>query len=229
MFTGFYLSVEMILLSTAYFAPVRYYSELLPENSTVIIERHEHYNKQSYRNRCTIYSANGLLDLVVPIAKAMQAKVLITKVEISYDTKWQKQHFKAIESAYRRSPFYEYYIDDLMVFFKEQYQYLYDFNMQIMCVMCRLMTIPFRVRESCEYVKVCAGITDLRDGIHPKETRIIDPNYIFPRYAQVFDNKFGFKPNLSILDLLFNMGPEANNILSLTTKSDIDHQTLKIM
>ena len=198
------------LLSTAYFAPVQYYSQLA-RYEQVVIERHEHYNKQSYRNRCTIYSANGLLDLVVPIVKTDKPKVSITEVEISYDTLWQKLHFKAIESAYRRSPFYEYYIDDLMVYFNCRHRYLYEFNMQIMRTVCSLMKIPFRVRESHEYIHSGEGITDLRNSIHPKNH--LQQTYISPHYIQVFADRWGFKSNLSILDLLFNTGPEAKNFL----------------
>ncbi len=196
------------------------------KDSAVVIEKHEHYNKQSYRNRCTIYSANGLLDLVVPVAKAQTPKVPIAQVEIAYDTLWQKLHFKAIESAYRRSPFYEYYIDDLMVFFNERHRYLYDFNLQIMQVICRLMKMPFNARESNEYIKTNSETIDLRDGIHPKLSwQETDLDFIPQRYAQVFDDKFGFKPNLSILDLLFNMGPQAKDIIENFPTSPASHHT----
>ena len=202
------------LLSTAYFAPIQYYSKLL-QCEGVVIERHENYNKRSYRNRCTIYSTNGLLDLVVPVVKPDQPKIEITQVEISYDTLWQKQHFKAIESAYRRSPFYEYYIDDLMLFFNTPHRYLYDFNMQILRTICDLIKIPFRVQESRLYTKTREGVIDLRNSIHPKmKWQQTDPTFVPPHYTQVFSDKWGFKPNLSILDLLFNTGPEAKNFIT---------------
>ena len=203
----------MLLLSTAYFAPIQYYSKLMRYDQ-VMIERHENYVKQSYRNRCTIFTANGLLDLVVPVAKTGEPKIPVTEVEISYDTLWQKLHFKAIESAYRRSPFYPYYIDDLMRFFNCRHRYLYEFNMQIMRTVCDLMKIPFRVRESEEYQKSAEGIIDLRNGIHPKQNRQhADPEFVPPYYRQVYGSKWGFKPNLSILDLLFNAGPEGKELL----------------
>jgi hypothetical protein len=179
-----------------------------------MLERHEHYNKQSYRNRCTIYTANGLLDLVVPVARNKKPKIQITEVEIAYDTLWQKQHFKAIESAYRRSPFYEYYIDDLMIFFTCRHHYLYDFNMQIMYKICSLIKISPHIQESSEFVKSGEGITDLRNSIHPKITCTAD----LPSYTQVFTDKFGYQSNLSILDLLFNAGPDAKKYLSLVNK-----------
>jgi len=204
---------SQFVLSTAYFAPIQYYSNLIRYNP-VIIERYEHYNKQSYRNRCTIYSANGLLDLVVPVVKANKPKISINEVEISYDTLWQKMHFKSIESAYRRSPFYEYYIDDLLVFFNYRYRYLYEFNMHILRTVCGLMKIPFQVQESDEYIHSREGFIDMRNSIHPKINRKDkDTGFVPPHYTQVFSGKWGFKPDLSILDLLFNMGPGAKDLL----------------
>jgi len=203
----------MLLLSVAYFAPIQYFSNLL-RYGDVVIERHENYGRQSYRNRCTIYAANGLLDLVVPVVKTDKPKIPITEVEIGYDTLWQKLHFKAIESAYRRSPFYEYYIDDLMVFFNCRHPYLYEFNMQIMHTVCGLMKMPFCARESRGYMNPGEGITDMRNGIHPKAKRQrTDTVFVPPHYTQVFADRLGFKPNLSILDLLFNTGPEAKDLL----------------
>jgi len=202
------------LLSTAYFAPISYYSILLSDDSSVIIEKRENYSRQSYRNRCTIYSANDLQHLVVPVVKPGKSKISITEVEISYDTPWQKLHFKAIESAYRRSPFYEYYIDDLMIYFNQRHRYLYQFNMQILHTVCDLIKITLRIKENSHYIKsVDDNIIDLRNSIHPKITQQTTNNP--PRYTQVFANKWGFKPNLSILDLLFNTGPEAKKILAL--------------
>ena len=203
---------EFLVLSTAYFAPVQYYSLLLSEGD-VFIERHENYIKQSYRNRCTIYSANGLLSIVVPVAKSEKAKISVSEIEISYDMNWQKQHFKAIESAYGRSPFYEYYIDDLMIFFNRRYRYLYEFNMEILRSVCNLMNTPFRAHESDAYINAAdRGIIDMRNLIHPK---IIPENIDkMPHYTQVFANKHGFKANLSILDLLFNTGPEAKKYIN---------------
>jgi len=200
----------MLLLSTAYFAPISYYSELL-SNDSVVIEKFENYIRKSYRNRCTIYGANGLLNLVVPVVKSVETKIPITEIEISYDTPWQKLHFKSLEAAYRRSPYYEYYIDDLMIFFNERFKYLYQFNMLILKTVCYLLKIHFNVQESSSYVKnVGDGIIDLRYAIHPKIKQLHLQRY---SYNQVFAEKWGFKPNLSILDLLFNTGPDAIKIL----------------
>ena len=203
----------MLLLSVAYFAPIQYYSCLI-RYGDVIIERHENYCKQSYRNRCTIFTANGLLDLVVPVVKPDHPKIPVAQVEISYDTLWQKLHFKAIESAYRRSPFYEYYIDDLMTFFNCRFRYLYEFNMQIMRTVCGLIKLPISAQESHEYIKPAEGIIDLRNSIHPKaKQQYANVEFYPPHYTQVFADRWCFKPNLSILDLLFNAGPQAKDLL----------------
>lgn len=204
---------KTILLSTAYFGPIQYYSKLL-QDAVVVVERYEHYNKQSYRNRCTIFSANGLMNLVVPIAKTGKAKIPITEVEIAYDTFWQKIHFKTIESAYRRSPFYEYYIDDLLIFFNKRHPFLYEFNMQILNTIQKLIKIPAVIQESQSYHATGDSTIDLRNTMHPKKHRQdTDTEFVASGYVQVFSDKFGFQPNLSILDLLFNAGPESRAVL----------------
>jgi hypothetical protein len=192
----------MVLLSTAYFAPISYYI-LIANNIDVILEKHENFNRQSYRNRCRIYSANGLQDLVVPIVKNKSEKTKITEVQISYDTLWQKQHYKAIEAAYRNSPFYEFYIDDLKIFFDKPYTHLYQMNMEILQKICQLIKLPLSIEESTVYQNTTENLSDYRDIIHPKKEHKIKT----PTYWQVFASKFGFKHDLSILDLLFNMGP----------------------
>ncbi|GHT22803.1 hypothetical protein FACS189430_05130 [Bacteroidia bacterium] len=205
--------MKKILLSTAYFPPIQYVSKIFSAYSAVI-ERHEHFCKQSYRNRCTILTANGLLDLVIPVVHTAKPKTLITELSIAYDAPWQKLHFKAIESAYRKSPFYEYYIDDLTPFFTRHYPYLYDFNMQIMQTVCRIARLPFAIGESETYERNPADTLDFRSGIHPKKSRQIDDeNFVSTPYTQVFAAQFGFQPNLSILDLLFNMGADAITVL----------------
>lgn len=204
---------KTILLSTAYFGPIQYYSKLL-QDAVVVVERYEHYNKQSYRNRCTIFSANGLMNLVVPIAKTGKAKIPITEVEIAYDTFWQKIHFKTIESAYRRSPFYEYYIDDLLIFFNKRHPFLYEFNMQILNTIQKLIKIPAVIQESQSYHATGDSTIDLRNTMHPKKHRQdTDTEFVASGYVQVFSDKFGFQPNLSILDLLFNAGPDSRAVL----------------
>ena len=110
------------LLTTAYFPPIAYFS-CLKKAEVTYIEQYENFGKQSYRNRCEIMTANGVIALTVPVAKA-NSKTLIKDLKIVYPTPWQKLHFRGIESAYKNSPYYEYYIDDLMPFFEKQETYL---------------------------------------------------------------------------------------------------------
>lgn len=203
------LCSEKILISTAYLAPIDYYF-LLNNTSEVFIERHEFYEKQSYRNRCKILTANGVMDLTIPVEKT--GKVLISDIRISEHDNWQTNHWRAIESAYNSSAFFEYYADDLRPFYEKKWQFLWDFNMEIQHKMMDL----FEIEKSCQltdsYLNQYENKTDYRNLIHPKKESL---NYSKP-YYQVFEQKFGFCANLSCIDLLFNMGPESQLILGIS-------------
>ncbi|MDP4208940.1 MAG: WbqC family protein [Bacteroidota bacterium] len=199
-----------VLLSTSYFGPVQYYTKLISAEK-VIIERFEHFPKQTWRNRCSIYGANGPQTLSVPVTKGDVLKVYTKDIRIDYSMPWQKIHFKAIESSYRCSPFYEYYIDDLISFFEKRYDFLYDYNLDIINVVCELIGFSPIIEESDNYiVDLPANYIDYRDAIHPKPRMFKpDPSFAAPVYRQVFEPKSGFVSNLSVLDLLFNTGTEA--------------------
>jgi len=198
-----------VLLSTAYFAPIQYYSKLV-QYPNVLIEQFENYSKQSYRNRCNIFGANGALALTVPVVKASSKKILTKDVRISYDTDWQKLHWKGIESAYKSSPFYEFYIDDLQRFFDRKWDFLLDMNLEIQAEINSLIELDCDIIKTTDYIEDLNQIVDFREGIHPKASKsIVDPNFISKTYYQVFSDKQGFIENLSILDLLFNMGPDS--------------------
>lgn len=207
-----------ILLSTAYFAPIQYYSKLV-QFPNVLIEQFENYSKQSYRNRCNIFGANGALALTVPVVKASSKKILTKDVRISYDTNWQKLHWKGIESAYQSSPFYEYYIDDLQRFFDKKWNFLLDLNLQIHDEIGSLIELDCDIKLTEDYIEDVSQIVDLREGIHPKASKsIVDPSFVSKKYYQVFSDKQGFIENLSILDLLFNMGPDSLMYLEQSLK-----------
>ncbi len=191
-----------VLLSPTFFGPIQWYQKL-NRAEKVWIEIHDSYQKQTYRNRCLIATTNGLQALTVPVGSEMQ---------ISDHGNWRHQHWQALTSAYGDSPFFQYYEDDLRPFFTDHWEFLYDYDEAIRQKICELVDIQplvtftdhyYRKNESSE-----AALLDLRDAIHPKHPQP-DADFLPRRYYQVYEQKHGFLPNLSILDLLFNMGPES--------------------
>lgn len=202
-----------ILLSTAYFAPIQYFSKLCvyPE---VLIEQHENFIKQTYRNRAVILAANGPVPLIVPVEKGRGKKIKIKDLRIAYDEEWQRNQWRTIFSAYNSSPFFEYYADDIEPFFRKKYAFLFDFNQQITEMVTEILEIPTCIKLTEDFEQVPENCLNFREQISPKTHRTAnDPNYKAQPYTQVFSEKFGFVPDLSILDLIFNEGPSANDIL----------------
>ena len=206
------------LFSIAYLGPVRYFSKFLLHDS-IVIEKHEHYSRQTYRNRCEIYGANGRISLSIPVKKGDEHKTLIKDVRIEYDKRWQKLHWKSIESAYRSSPFYEFYFDDLIRFYSKKEKFLFDFNYGILMTVLELVEMPVEIKFSEEFIPVQQSpSSDYRDTIHPKKNNQADPLFHPAKYNQVFGDKHGFQDNLSILDLIFNEGPNTVEILKKCIK-----------
>jgi len=195
-----------IVVTTAYLAPVVYYSEMA-KAKTVFIENWDFYLKQTYRNRCQIAAANGSMVLTIPVEKAESGKMLTRDVRISQHNDWQIQHWRSIESAYNSTPFFEYYKDDLLPFYENRWTFLWDFNQEIQAKMLELLNLDILIQPTTEYKNIQnENILDLREEIHPKkENKFVNCN----PYYQVFDQRYGFQPNLSIIDLLFNMGNES--------------------
>lgn len=196
-------------MSTAYLAPVEYYA-VLANAKSVILEQHEFYQKQSYRNRCNIASSAGPMTLSIPVEKLSGEKCLIRDVKISGHGNWQQQHWKSIESAYNSSPFFEYYEDDFIPFYEKKWNFLWDFNQNLMGKINELLDIQPNIVFLDSYISAYDSQTDLRDIIHPKGNKLIAQ---LPHYYQVFESRTGFLPGLSIIDLLFNMGNESIFIL----------------
>lgn len=202
-------------ISTAYLGPIQLYTKLYsyPE---IMLEVQENYLKQTYRNRCIIAAANGAQALTVPIEKPQTLKCLTKDIRISDHGNWRHLHWNALVSAYNMSPFFEYYEDDFAPFYEKKYEFLLDFNETLREVVCELIDMQPNIRETTEYRHTAEH--DFRNIISPKGTQT-DNDFVPAEYYQVFKNKYGFLSNLSIVDLLFNMGPESSLIL----KNSIRH------
>lgn len=202
-----------MLLSTAHFPPIQYFTKIIRHDS-LIIEACENYQRQSYRNRFRILAANGPVDLSVPVVKGHSSGMPVKSVRIDYSENWQRIHFKTIESAYRHSPFYEFYIDDFLSFWEKQQTFLYDLNLNILNTLVKVLDLDLTIRETREYLPESAGLTeDYRNSIHPKKEWTEDISFSPSPYIQNFPDRFGFIPNLSIIDLIFQAGPEAGTII----------------
>ena len=198
-----------MLISTAYFPPISYLKAILSAEN-VSVEKHENFVKKTYRNRCRIYSANGVIILTVPVEEAARRKVLIKDVKIDYSVDWQKQHFKSIESAYKSSPFYEYLIDDFNFVFNKKHDFLFDLNNQIFEKITALLEINPKVEFTKKYEVSTALFLDQRGAFQQKSENKFTSD---KEYKQVFIEKYGFQKDLSVLDLFFNLGGEAYSYL----------------
>jgi hypothetical protein len=211
---------QPILLSTAYLPPVQYISKFL-HDAPVYLESQENYQKQSYRNRCYIYGANGRKCLVIPVKKKHGEKTPVTLVEIDYQYSWQKIHMKSIESAYRLSPFFEYYADEFNACYNREIPSLFNWNLGLLKVVLKFLNISEIPVLTDTWYKEPSGCQDLRQCIHPKPRMNKKDSCFHPvPYLQVFQERYGFIPNLSIIDLLFNEGPQAVSILRRSVTSD---------
>ena len=201
-----------VLLSTAYLAPVQYYTKLLMYPN-VYIENEENYCKQTYRNRCNILTANGILNLSIPILRTGE-KIPTKEIQIDNSKRWKQIHWRAIESAYRSSPFYLYYADEIHHTLFKSFEFLADLNKALLVQTIDLLQIKTKIQYTSDFKKVPENTIDYSEIIHPK-TRMQKPdnNFVCEKYYQVFESKFEFVPNLSILDLLFNMGPSSEAVL----------------
>ncbi|MDZ7739488.1 MAG: WbqC family protein [Bacteroidales bacterium] len=204
---------SLLILPTAYYPPVQYFAEIL-KSGKVLIEQHETYPKQTYRNRCYIYSANGVLPLSIPVERGSFHKVKLLDIRIDYSRKWQKEHMHAIRSAYNSSAFFEFYADEVLKPLVSQHKFLIDLNMHILEIIFEALEIDITALKTDNFIKdYGADCLDLRY----KPVSSDGPDSGVVSYFQVFSPKHGFKPDLSIIDLLFNMGPESWSYLRTLT------------
>lgn len=201
-------------LECQFFPNLRYMSKLV-HYPVVQIEACENYTKGSYRNRCYLATSLGIQLLSVPLKKGKNQQQSIREVKIDYAQNWQQQYWQAIRTAYGSAPYYEHYEDQIRGLFEKQHENLFDWNLEIINTFIQLINIDCQLDLTAEFEKEPTDpVIDLRNHIHPKaHRRKPDLYFTEPKYAQVFMEKTGFLPNLSVLDLVFCTGPQALVIL----------------
>ncbi len=220
-----------LLLSTTYLGPVEWYARLEAAPAAAI-EQHEHYVKQTWRNRCRIAMPDGPCDLVVPVAGA-SSHTPLRDLRVSDHGNWRHHHWNAMQTAYGKTPFFEYYADLFAPFYEQPATFLLDLNERLRQLMCTLIGIDTPVALTEHFAPpaetpctlshddpapTCAApCTDMRYTMHPDSL----PTATLPPYYQVHAQRHGFIPNLSIVDLLFNMGPESLLVLRQAEPTDI--------
>ncbi len=194
------------LLYLPYLPNLVWFSNFL-KHETVFIEGEERFVKSSFRNRCLIAGAQGVQILSIPIAGGRDHAQPYREVKISYHYNWQKKHWQSIRSAYGSTPFFEHYESRFEELYEKKFEFLFEFNAACLRVLIQLLKLQKEFGLTAEYQKQPTGIIDLR-SIRSSEEQIH-----FPRYYQVFEERNGFLPNLSIIDVIFNLGPQAMNYL----------------
>lgn len=200
------MNTSYALFSTAYFPPISYVAAML-DKQVVVVEQYETFPKQTYRNRAVVATANGLLSLTVPVVRINGNHTYTKDMAICYNENWAMKHWRAIESAYNSSPYFLYYKDEVEAILNKQYIGLVDLNMDILSFMFKKLKVPKDIMLSTDFVLAedVATIEDYRNRFSPKNKEILQ----LPPYDQVFEDRYGFQSDISILDLLFNLGPDS--------------------
>lgn len=194
-----------------YNGPLNYFARLVREKE-IHLEQWDHYGKQSYRNRCRILGPNGPHSLSIPVSRKHGQKTLYKDIRIDYELNWHRNHWKSLVAAYAHSPYFELMADELAPFYERKYEYLVDLNLGLLETCLGLLGPSPALKPSTKFTS--HGDADPWAYAHSKrEPGSIDPGFNARTYHQVFSDRHGFVPNLSILDLLFNMGPESLSLL----------------
>ena len=206
----------MNLLPLTYLGNVQYYTKLC--FSPCIIDPHEHFVKQSFRNRCEIFGTNGPISLTVPVVKQPNdSKASLRDTRIDPSKRWQHRHWESIRSAYGQSPYFEFYGEYFAPFYERKYAFLFDLNLELTQLLLRLLDSDAKIVFTERYLlpeELNVGTLDFRHALSPKpRLHRPDPHFAPQPYCQVFAERFPFLPNLSMIDLLFCEGPEARNVL----------------
>ena len=197
----------MTLFTTAYFPSIRYMARFLKEDAPVV-EIWETYHKQTYRNRCRVMTANGVESMSVPVVKVNGNHTMTKDVAISPIEPWQHIHSRCLESAYKAAPYFDHYYDYLRPVFESHFERLIDLNDATLRAVLKILKVQKEIVHTTDYVREAEN--DLREAFSPKKQ--VDTQ-LFPTYYQVFSEKYSFAPDLSVLDLIFNEGPEAMRYL----------------
>ena len=198
-----------ILIHPNYFPNIHQFTQIIKANN-ILFEVSDNYQKQTFRNRTYIYGANGKLGLFIPVIHTHKYRELFKDVKISYDSNWMDLHLKSLQSAYRSSPYFEYFEDDFIKLYSEKEKFLADFNIKCIRLISSLLDLDLDYKISNEYVEKTNDIIDLRDLSNARKEKKIDT----PKYIQVFESKHGYINNLSILDLIFSEGPNSVSLIT---------------
>lgn len=197
-----------ILLSTAYLPPAEYF-KLISQAEEALIEREENYLKQSYRNRCYILSSHGPQPLTLPVYSGSLHKTPVRDIRIDYTKRWQHVHLGAITAAYGSSPYYLYYFENIEKIISKKINFLIDLNMELTESILKMVKLDTRLTYTKVFVPLGQSDNDFRYNLTPKK----ESHYSTKEYMKVFDCGQNFRQRLSIIDLIFNTGPEAVNYL----------------
>ena len=198
-----------LVIHPTYFPNILFFSKILNHNR-IFFEINDNYIKQSLRNRTLIYHANGVLKLSVPVKYSSKKNRKFKDIEICNDTNWQKKHFKSIKFAYQSSPYFEFYENSFEKIFKKKEKFLLDINLKSIALLFELIDRKLEYTFTEKYYEIYNGYTNSREI---SNFNFSDKSLSFKKYTQVFETKYGFKENLSMLDLLFNYGPNYYNFL----------------
>lgn len=193
-----------ILIHPTYFPSIATFV-VIAQAKRITFEMMDNFQKQTYRNRNYIYAANGKLQLSIPVIFSQKNRQHYKDVSIANDYNWQGLHWKSLESAYRTSPFFEFYADELQPLFTEPFEHILDFNLKCFEIICECLQLDLNITKTAIYDKEPKDVKEYRHLVHAKK----ESSYNLDSYTQVFSEKHGFISNLSILDLLFNEGPNA--------------------
>lgn len=201
---------KSIILSASYLPPISYFHAISKNEGDIVLDKYEHFPKQTYRNRTRIATANGVLDLIVPIQHGRKERIAMKDVKINYDHDWQRLHWLSIQTAYRSSPYFEFYEDEFRPFYENKYELLFDFNEMQLQLILKCLKLKRTLAYTEKFEKEYPEALDLRNVIHPKKESLLPS----PKpYYQLFEERNGFLPDLSVLDLIFNQGPQSKNYL----------------